>query len=67
VAVGSLNDKTAVKALVGAVRTGIADAGLVALGAAAEPALHVAAQSSDPREAAAATRVLARIAKERTR
>jgi hypothetical protein len=61
-AVGSLNDKAAVKALVGALRSGAADPGLIAIGVAAKPALNVAAQSADPAERAAAARVLARIA-----
>jgi hypothetical protein len=62
--VGALKDTSAVRALVGAIHSGVADAGLVMLGSAAEPALRVASASTDPIVKAAAIRVLGRIATE---
>jgi HEAT repeat protein len=64
-AVGALHDPAAVHALVGAVRSGVAEAGLISLGAVAEPPLRVSAKSKDVATRDAATRVLGRIAAER--
>ncbi len=60
--VGSMNDPAAVQALVGALRTGVADAGILAIGPSAVPQLNIAALAADPAQRAAATRLLARLA-----
>ena len=65
--VGALKDTSAVRALVGAVHSGVADAGLIVLGSVAVPSLRVASESADPVVKAAAARVLGRIAAEHSR
>lgn len=62
--VGALKDTSAVRALVGAVHSGVADAGLIMLGTVAVPPLRIASESADPLVKAAAVRVLGRIATE---
>jgi hypothetical protein len=59
--VGALNDRTAVRALVGGLRSGAADEGLVAIGVPALPALRLAARDKEPVVRDAAKRVIARI------